>query len=194
MSDIDVLYDCGAAIGESPTWSPADGALYWIDVKEPALHRLDATGAHRAWRVASDIGAFALTADRTSAVVATREGVFRLDLATDLATLLQAPPFDSTLFRFNEGLCDPVGRFWIGVMFDPEPGVAAPDSGTASLHCYTLGGGLRIVADRTDLHNGFAWNAAGEEFYLSHSYERRVFRAAYDARRGELGEALPSST
>jgi hypothetical protein len=28
-----------ATIGESPVWAPAEQALYWIDIKAPALHR-----------------------------------------------------------------------------------------------------------------------------------------------------------
>ena len=33
-------------LGECPTWSPEEGALYWIDVRRPALHRFD-TVEHR---------------------------------------------------------------------------------------------------------------------------------------------------
>ncbi len=44
---VELLLDCQATIGESPTWAADEAALYWIDVKEPALHRLDAEGRRR---------------------------------------------------------------------------------------------------------------------------------------------------
>ena len=39
--DVEVVVDIRAKIGESPTWSVADRVLYWVDIKEPALHRYD---------------------------------------------------------------------------------------------------------------------------------------------------------
>lgn len=191
------LLDCRAAIGESPTWSADERALYWIDVKEPALHRLGPDGAHRLWRLESDLGAFALTGDGRGAVVALRTGLFLLAFSTGEATRLAAPPFDPGLFRFNEGICDAAGRFWAGVMYDPLPGRSAPGA-TAAMHRFTLDGGLVAASDRSDLHNGFAWAAGGREFFWSHSYAGEVLRAEYDPLTGVLGPArrfldLPAS-
>jgi sugar lactone lactonase YvrE len=118
--EIEVALDAGATIGESPTWAPAENALYWIDVKKPALYRYEpVTGGQQSWPMSSDIGAFALVSDPPGAVVALRQGIFRLDFASGSLTQLAPPPFDPTLFRFNEGACDAAGRFWVGVMFDP---------------------------------------------------------------------------
>jgi sugar lactone lactonase YvrE len=117
---IEAALDAGATIGESPTWAPAENALYWIDVKKPALYRYEpVTGGQQSWPMSSDIGAFALVSDPPGAVVALRQGIFRLDFASGSLTQLAPPPFDPTLFRFNEGACDAAGRFWVGVMFDP---------------------------------------------------------------------------
>jgi sugar lactone lactonase YvrE len=44
LMNIEVALDAHAIIGESPTWSAAEGVLYWIDIKEPALHRLRHSG------------------------------------------------------------------------------------------------------------------------------------------------------
>ena len=42
----DVAVACACTLGESPVWSGAEQALYWVDLRAPALHRLDAaTGA-----------------------------------------------------------------------------------------------------------------------------------------------------
>ena len=122
MPEIELMLDCRATIGESPTWFAPEQALYWIDVKAPALHRLSADGSQARWRLDADIGAFALLESAAGALVALRNGIFRLDFATGRTELLAPPPFDPNLFRFNEGVCDAEGRFWIGVMFDPASG------------------------------------------------------------------------
>ncbi len=187
MDEIEVVLDAGAAIGESPTWSQSEAALYWIDVKEPALHRYQpATGLRRCWRLDADIGAFALLPDLTGAVVALRNGLFRLDFAFGTCERLAPPPFDPALHRFNEGGCDPSGRFWVGVMFDPKDKHAGPPR-EAGLHSFTLAGGLRPEPDAAELHNGMAWRDDGRAYFLAHSREREIHLFTVDD-RGEIGD------
>ncbi len=188
---IELLLDAHAIIGESPTWVASEQAIYWIDVKAPALHRVDLrTRAVRRWRMPSDVGGFALAeaANGTpaAAVVALRDGLFRLDLASGALTMLAAPPFDPASTRFNEGACDRDGRFWIGTMFDPMPG-AGDDPVLATLHSFTLAGGLRPEPDAAELHNGMAWSADDRLFYLAHSQRREIFIFDYETVSGRLG-------
>ena len=183
---IEIVLDVHAAIGESATWAPEEQALYWIDVKAPALYRFDpATGENRGWALTSDVGGFALTRDG-GAVVALRHGLHRLDLQSGELVLLTEPTFDPALFRYNEGASDAAGRFWIGVMFDPLEG--KPSARESALHSFTLEGGLLAASDRSDLHNGMAWSADGRTFYLSHSYPRQVFAYDYDPDTGSLSD------
>lgn len=185
--EIEVVLAAEATIGESPTWAPAEQALYWIDVKKPALYRFDpATGSQRSWPMPGDIGAFGLVREPPGAVVALREGIYRLDFASGSLTRVAAPPYDPALFRFNEGTCDVAGRFWVGVMFDPLDDSAPPQA--SPLSSFTLHDGLRREPDAAELHNGMAWSPDGRRFYLSHSFRREVFSFAFDSTSGQLGE------
>jgi sugar lactone lactonase YvrE len=179
---IETVLDFHATIGESPTWVANERALYWIDVKAPALHRYcpdDETTC--SWAMTSDIGGFALTGDG-GAVVALREGLFRLDLDSGALHLLALPPFDPALFRFNEGACDANGRFWIGVMFDPLTGSQPRQAGR--LHSFTFKDGLRHEPDAAELHNGMAWSGDGKTFFLSHSRSGEII--AFDCEGGAI--------
>ncbi len=61
--------------GETPTWCPDRRRLFWVDIREPALHAFDpATGRDENWVMPAWIGSYGLT-DR-SAVVALRTGLF----------------------------------------------------------------------------------------------------------------------
>jgi sugar lactone lactonase YvrE len=182
---IETALDIGATIGESPLWVPDEQVLYWMDIKKPALYRFDPKSSScRCWMVSSDIGGFALSADRAGAVVALRQGLFKLEFASGVLTQLASPPFDPSLFRFNEAACDSHGRFWVGVMFDPIHAEAKPQK--EALHSFTLAEGLRKEPDLSDLHNGMAWSADGREFYLSHSYEQEIVTFAYDLQSGHI--------
>ena len=179
---IETVLNFRTTIGESPTWVASERALYWIDVKAPALHRYcpddDST---RRWPMTSEIGGFALAGDG-SAVVALRQGLFRLDLDGGALRLLTPPPFDPTFFRLNEGACDASGRFWIGVMFDPLKGSANTQPGR--LHSFTFSEGLREEPDAAELHNGMAWSGDGKTFFLSHSRSGEILAFDYEEHGG----------
>lgn len=181
---IETVLDAHATIGESPTWVARESALYWIDVKAPALHRYSVdTGATRTWKVGSDLGGFALLED-DGALLALRHGLHRLDLDSGALELLAPPPFDPVLFRFNEGACDARGRFWVGVMFDPLEGT--PPAQPGHLHSFTLAGGLREESDAAELHNGMAWSEDGRQFFLSHSNSGHIFQFDYEPGQGQI--------
>ena len=192
--NVELLFDARARIGESPTWVSDEQAIYWIDVKAPALYRMTLSGAlTRRWTLPSEVGAFALVQTDTGppdAIVALRDGLFRLHTQHGGLTRLAEPPFDPTRTRFNEGTCDAAGRFWVGTMFDPLPGVSTEPL-AAALHSFTLTDGLRRERDAADLHNGMAWSPDGSTFYLSHSYRGEVFAFAFDAAGGQLGPRRP---
>src|SRR6478672_10703802 len=101
-----------AQTGESPTWSEADQALYWIDVDEPALHRFDpSTGRDRQWPLPDQVGCFALDDHASRALLGLRSGLYQLSLRNGVLVHLAPPPFDPKMFRFNDGGCDNRGRF-----------------------------------------------------------------------------------
>lgn len=184
--DIEVVVNQGAVIGESPTWAANERAVYWIDVKRPALYRFDPrTGGRRAWPMPSDIGAFALLPQASGAVVALRDGLQQLDFADGSLKPLAPPPFDRDVFRFNEGICDWSGRFWIGVMFDPLRDGLEPQK--SALHSFSLASGVQSGPDASELHNGMAWSADGRTFYLSHSRKGDIFAFSYAPESGRLG-------
>lgn len=187
MDDIQLVIDARAAIGESPLWSATERALYWIDIKEPELRRFDeGTGEERRWLLPSQVGAFALTRQPAGALLALRTGLKQLDLVTGALVDVADPPYDPTLFRFNDGACDPGGRFFVGVTFEPVDGGGEPQE--ASLHSFTFGEGLRREPDASTQHNGMAWNPASDRFYLSHSLAGEIRQYRYDPVAGRLSD------
>lgn len=184
--NVELVLDAYAKIGESPLWIPSERALYWIDIKAPALYRyIPRTDHQMEWKLPADIGAFALDG-QGRALVALRTGLHWLDLATGDLTLVVQSPFDTRLIRFNEGACDSLGRFWIGTMTDPPNGVETDIKGL--LYSFTVSRGLIPHRASAFIFNGMAWNADETFFYLAHSAERTVYRYPYDLQNGVLGE------
>jgi sugar lactone lactonase YvrE/NAD(P)-dependent dehydrogenase (short-subunit alcohol dehydrogenase family) len=183
---IELILDAKAVLGESPIWVEEQGALYWIDVRAPALHRTELNSrATNSWNLPSEIGGYALYPDGKGAIVGLRSGVFGLRFSDGALKKLYDPPFDPRTHRFNEGDCDPSGRLWLGTMFDPQ-GDASSKPVKGCLYSLTHGGGLVKHEEPSLLHNGFAWSPDGKQFVFAHSREGRIYACNFDLVRGRL--------
>lgn len=188
---VDVVVDAGSHTGESPLWCAADSALWWIDVKAPALHRTGhPDGDTRRWALPWDVGGFALCTDAHglpyAALVALRLGLCRLDLASGRLVPLTRAPFDARTHRFNESACDASGRLWLGTMFEPPDGYEvepAPDA----LYSYAPGEGLRRHEVSPMTANGFAWSVDGRWFYAADTRAGTIVRHEFDVATGHVG-------
>ncbi len=185
--EIESVLHYAAQTGESPIWSVAEQALYWIDIQQPALHRFDpATSQDRHWIMPDEIGCYAVCDDTTGALLGLRNGLHELRFATGAVTLLAPPPFDPDLFRFNEGGCDCTGRFWLGTMFDPKDKSRASEQRQGQWHSYTEAEGLRPRPDFAVIPNGLAWDDSFRTMFTSHYQRGEILAFDFDAPRGHL--------
>ena len=55
VTAIENVWPIGAELGEGPVWF--DDALWFVDIKAPAIHRFEAaTGAQRSWQAPQQVG------------------------------------------------------------------------------------------------------------------------------------------
>src|SRR3954470_5682022 len=114
-AEVTCVLDARAELGECPVWAAEEQALYWVDIRAPALHRLELdTGATRTWPMPSRIGSFGLRASG-GAVVALEDGFWLLDLDTGRLEFVTGPVGVQGT-RFKEGKVSPDGRFFAGTM------------------------------------------------------------------------------
>lgn len=183
MADVQCVLDARAELGECPVWSAREQVLYWVDIRAPAMHRLDpGSGATRTWPMPSRIGSFGLRSDGSGAVVALVDGFHRLDFATGELSFLAGPePVAGT--RFNDGKVSPDGRFFAGTMDEEQ--LSRP---IAALYRLDPDGTLEQVVDGLIVSNGLAWSADGRTMFHSDSKAQVVWTYDYDPDAGALGE------
>lgn len=168
-----------ATLGESPLWHPAEQCLYYIDIPERQVLRLDpASGDLRRWQLDSEPGCIALT--EGGLLVAQRNGLWRLNTATGAHTLLAPAPFDSARQRFNDGKPDAQGRFWIGTIDDAR-------LAEAGLYCFA-GGVMAQKAGGIVTSNGLAWSLDHTRLYWSDTKAHEIYKLAFDQATGRIGE------
>ena len=152
-------------------WSPGEQALYWVDLRAPALFRLDfATRATRSWPMPDLCCGVALAAD--GLLVILRNRVMRFDPATGAMRLLV--DFGDLIGedRLNEARCDRQGALWVGSMRD----FGAAISGSL----FRVSPDLRIdrVLSGICVPNSLCWSPGGKTLYFADSREGRI--RAYD--------------
>lgn len=175
------LIDLPLGTGEGPAWDAETGRLYFVDIKAPALFRLDpATGGLDRWDMPSAIGSFGLMAGNR-AVVALRTGVHILDLSNGALDFLCHPEPDRPMNRLNDGKVGPDGRFWVGSMND-EP----VRSATAALYRLDPDGTVTRFLDGLTVSNGLAWSADGRTMYHSDTSQRFLQAFDYDLAAGTI--------
>lgn len=166
-------------LGESPMWHPREQALYWCDIPGHRLNRLDPAGGDlRHWQFDTDVASVAPHLDG-SLLLAMRDGLWRFDPRSGERTRLAAAPYDAKHERFNDGKCDPQGRFWVGTIYEPR------DPPLAALYCWARGQ-LQRRADGITVSNGLAWSPSGRSMYWSDTTSHTVYAFDFDPADGGL--------
>ncbi len=177
--EIQALPVAPALLGESPTWWPEQGALYWCDIPGLKLHRWQpATATHDEWAFDSEVGSFApLPGGRL--LLALRSGLVAFDPASGRREALVDAPYDRKEQRFNDGKADPQGRFWVGSICDPR------EPPRAALYRWAAGR-LDRIAGEISVSNGLAWSPDGRTMYWSDTHAHRILAFDFDGSDGSL--------
>ncbi|MDR6395426.1 SMP-30/gluconolactonase/LRE family protein [Herbaspirillum seropedicae] len=171
-----------AQLGECPRWDEQAQQLVWVDILARRLHRYDpASGRDRYVELPEAIGCVAL-AEEGGYIAGLRSGLWQLDQAGRPVLQLAVNPEDQAGSRFNDGRCDPAGRFLAGTIDEPKAGARA--------HLYRLranGAGLDTLADGLLTSNGLAFSPDGRWMYHSDTPNFVIWRRAYDPLTGDCG-------
>ncbi|MEN0105204.1 MAG: SMP-30/gluconolactonase/LRE family protein [Pseudomonas sp.] len=182
--DAELIVDARNATGESPVWSVAEQALYWVDIPAQRLHRWRASdGQTQSWQTPEMLACIA-RADDGSWLAGMQSGLFRLSAkengslaSSPLVTVKHAHP----AMRFNDGRCDRQGRFWAGTML-LDMAAGAP---VGALYRYS-GGEVSLQLTDLIVPNGLGFSPDGRTMYLSDSHPavQKIWAFDYDTDTG----------
>ncbi|MEY9892485.1 sugar lactone lactonase YvrE [Catenulispora sp. MAP12-49] len=156
-------------LGEGPAWDAETGTLSLVDIDGRAF----VTIAERRITRTTTHDMIGCAVPWTSQLWLAAAGTKVLGLAPDGGTVAFATlPGNASLYRANDGKCDPAGRFWVGVM--------ARD---ASAGCGTLcvvdgDGDVRTMLSGLTIPNGLGWSPDGSTMYVTDTAPGTI--TAYD--------------
>ena len=162
-------------LGEGPVWDSATKSILWLDIVQGIIHEyFPAKEKHSQLSLGEMVGAIALSQDN-QLIAALQSGFAFIERKNGMIRRIQDPEAHLPENRFNDGKCDPAGRFWAGTMALDE----AADAG----NLYMLDQHLLVTIkiSNVSVSNGMAWRADESTFYYIDSPTRQV--VAYDFER-----------
>ncbi|SMG22285.1 SMP-30/gluconolactonase/LRE family protein [Paenibacillus aquistagni] len=179
----EIVVHANNQIGEGPLWDPVDQCLYWVDITRKRIHHYHpVSGETSCHEVDQYISAIVPTQIRGTFLCAMKDGFYKLDLLTGTKEHIVNPEPNTPNNRFNDGKCDPAGRFFAGTMdMNIKPHAGA-------LYCLDAEHGCKKMLSNITISNGLAWSLDGETMYYIDTASAEIAAYSYDLNSGSLGE------
>ena len=171
---VELVLDAKAQLGEGPLWHGHRKTLFWVDIFQRELHEFNpSTGKDRVIKLSQFISCV-VPRRKGGLMLGLRRGLAHFNLRTNQVKMICQPDRAKPGNRFNDGKCDPAGRFWAGTMAVNE----APKRG--SLFCLSPDYSCRRVLTGITVSNGLAWSRDAKTMFYVDSTRPRIFAFDYD--------------
>nr|WP_239534261.1 SMP-30/gluconolactonase/LRE family protein [Thalassobacillus pellis] len=176
--------DARATLGEGPSWDEANRLLYWVDIEGKKVFVYNpAVNENKTIEMDQMVGAI-VPRSGNEAVIAMEKGLQFMNTKTGELHPISDPESDIQENRFNDGKCDPEGRFWAGTMsFDAK-------EGNGSLYCLETDQNITKKIGNVTISNGLAWSPDNRYMYYIDTPTRKVDRYEYDLETGDINNPV----
>ncbi len=104
------------SLGEGPVWDASTKSICWVDILNGNIHEFSVpANHHRTIKVKDIVGAIALCTNGDF-IAALKSGLAFINRENGDIKPIHNPEIHLPENRFNDGKCDPAGRFWVGTM------------------------------------------------------------------------------
>jgi len=179
--EFEVLVEKWALVGEGTIWDEDNRLLYWVDILGHEVYQYNPqTGMNRTIPTLQAVGTVVLR-KKGGLIVALHNGFGHIDLESEKIIPIGIDPEREIINnRFNDGKCDPAGRFWAGTMaFD-----GAADQG--ALYCLDIDGAVTKKLGPVSISNGIVWTSDSSTMYFIDSPLNTVRAYNYDIETGMI--------
>lgn len=177
---LEIVVEHASLLGEGPVWNAKQKLICWVDILNGEIHQYSPEEKkHSITEVHQMIGSIAVCTDGNF-IAALQNGFAFIDRKTGEIKMIADPESHLPNNRFNEGKCDPAGRFWAGTMaLSEDPGVG---------NVYAMHNDLiptKKIGEVT-ISNGMAWSADHKTFYYIDTPTLEIVAYDYDKATGNI--------
>ena len=175
---VKVVAHVNNVLGEGPLWHGTEKRVYWTDILQGRLYRLDPVGGQYELVIEGrPVGGFTIQADGSLLLFRDRGRVEVLRDGGIAETIVEEIP-QETHTRFNDVIAAPCGRVFCGTMSaDDRPG---------RLYRLNHDGTYQIVIDGVEVPNGMGFAGDLKSMYFTDTMKRTILIYDYDRDSGDL--------
>lgn len=168
--------------GEGPIWW--NDLLYYVDIEGKAIIQLNPdTEEETIWEFPERIGCIA-PCNNGQLLYAGDNGISTFDIQTQKSNPITDPESHLPDNRFNDGKCDPYGRFWGGTISLKKI------KGSASLYCLDALQNIEKKLEGLTNSNGLTWSQDKKRFFHIDTPSRSIQAYAYNGATSEISQAV----
>ena len=181
-SEIQVVTNHRCLLGEGPVWDANQNAIIWLDIISGQIHEYNVLSEQlRTIEVGQMIGCLAVTT-AGNFIAGLKDGIGFVDRSSGNVKIIAAPEKHLQGNRFNDGKCDPAGRFWAGTMALTE------QESAGSLYMLDHDRSIQKKKTGVTISNGLAWSVDRKTLYYVDTPTSKVTAFNFDISTGMINK------
>ena len=177
---VECVVNSKSQLGEGPVWHNRKNLLYWVDIDGKKIHIFDPeTKINKTINVSGRPGTVVATKS-DDLLIAMEHGFFKLNIQNGNEELIGSVEENNSDTRFNDGKCDPVGRFWAGTLSESRK------TGGATLYCMEEDYSISTKIENVTISNGITWSLDEKNMYYIDTPTHKVISYDYDKLSGNI--------
>ncbi|HXH99609.1 MAG TPA: SMP-30/gluconolactonase/LRE family protein [Sphingobacteriaceae bacterium] len=181
-SNLEIAVNHSSLLGEGPVWDANRGVIVWVDILNGEIHEFSPDQKiHKIVKVHQNIGSIALCKDGNF-LAALKNGFAFVNRENGDVTMIVNPEDHLPFNRFNDGKCDPAGRFWAGTMSLNE------ELNAGCVYAIEKDLTVKKKIDQVSIANGMAWNLDHTTFYFIDTPTHEIVAYQYDKETGSISD------
>lgn len=177
---IEVVIEHSCLLGEGPVWDATRNIICWIDILNGEIHEYSPVQkTRRTIEVHQMIGSIALCKNGNF-LAALKDGFHFINRETGVINKIGNPEAHLPNNRFNDGKCDPGGRFWAGTMSLSE------EQNRGSVYVVEKDLAITKKIEDVTISNGIAWSPDHQIVYYIDTPTFEVASYNYNKSTGNI--------
>ncbi|MCY0859989.1 MAG: SMP-30/gluconolactonase/LRE family protein, partial [Sulfolobaceae archaeon] len=163
-----------------PVYDDLTNRLYWIDILGKKLIYLDiSTGVETIIETPDMISSLCVI-DEKRVIATIMHSFYIIDIEKKKFEKIAEVKEEKQNTRFNDGKCDPLGRYWAGTMDmkEKEP--------IGALYKLDLDKKIYKILEGLTISNGLAWSLDNKKLYLIDSPPKKVYQMDFNLEKGTV--------
>lgn len=177
---VELVIDSKSDLGEGAIWNYKTGELIWINITGKILNFYNPKTENNKEMFTGQLIGTAVPTNNENVLVALQNGIYSLNPLTGTKKIIVNPEEDLPNNRFNDGKCDPAGRFWVGTMSmngqENEGALYRLDSDTTT----------HKMIEKVSISNGIVWSLDNKKMYYIDTPTQKVMAYNYNNKTGEI--------